>query len=62
MMSGHNMRKFDQEAYYLDKDPIEITHENKYLEIGFYSHGYFKPSSKRQRITIMSQYNQLTFY
>ena len=35
---------------YLDKDPIEITREYKYLRIDFYSHRYFVPSSKRQRI------------
>ena len=29
--------KLNQEAFYLDKDPIEITHEYKFLEIDFCS-------------------------
>jgi hypothetical protein len=40
-----NKRKLNQEAFHLDKDQIEITHEYKYLGIEFHSHGYFKPSS-----------------
>ena len=35
MIFGHNKRKSNQEAFYLDKDPIEITHEYKYLGIDF---------------------------
>ena len=35
MMSGHNMRKFDQEAYYLDKDLIEITMKTNTLKLIF---------------------------
>ena len=50
MIFDHNKRKLNQEAYYLDKEQIEITHEYKYLGIGFYSHGYFEPSIKRRRI------------
>ena len=50
MIFGRNKRKLNQEAFYLDKDQIEITHEYKYLGIDFYSHGYFEPSSKRQGI------------
>ena len=53
MMFGHNKRKLNHEAYHLDKDQIEINHEYKYLGIEFYSHGFFEPSSKRQRITSM---------
>ena len=45
MTSGSNKRELNQEAFYLDKDPFEITHEYKYLGIDFYSHGYFEPSS-----------------
>jgi hypothetical protein len=50
MIFDRNKRKSNQEAFYLDKDQIEITHEYKYLRIEFYSHGYFEPSSKRRRI------------
>ena len=53
MIFGRNKRKLNQEAFYLDKDQIEITHEYKYLGIDFYSHGYFEPSSKRRRIASM---------
>ena len=53
MIFGHNKRKLNQEAFYLDKDRIEITHEYKYFGIASYSHGYFEPSSKRQRIVGM---------
>ena len=31
----------------LGNDQIETTHEYKYLGVDFYSHGYFKHSSKR---------------
>ena len=50
MIFGYNKRKINEEAFYVDNDPIEIIHEYKYLGIDFYSHGYFKPFSKRQRI------------
>ena len=50
---GHNKRKLNQEEFYLNKDQIEISHEYKYLGMYFYLHGYFEPSSKRQRITSM---------
>ena len=53
MIFGRNKRKLNQEAFYLGKDQIEITHEYKYLGIDFYSHGYFEPSSKRRRIACM---------
>ena len=46
MISSSNKRKLNQEAFYLDKDPFEITHEYEYLGIDFYLHGYFKPSNK----------------
>ena len=39
MIFGHNKRKLNQEAFYLDKDQIEMTHEYKYLGIDFHSHG-----------------------
>ena len=38
MVFGRNKRKLNQEAFYLDKDQIEIIHEYKYLGIDFYSH------------------------
>ena len=50
MIFGSNRWKSNQEAFYLDKDPIEITHKYKYLEIHFYSHRYFELSSKMRRI------------
>jgi hypothetical protein len=31
MIFGHNKRKLNQEAFYVDKDRIEITHEYKYI-------------------------------
>ena len=37
MIFSCNKRKLNQEAFYLDKDPIEITHEYKFLEIDFCS-------------------------
>ena len=40
MLFGHNKRKLNQEAFYLSKEQIEITHEYKYLGNDFYSHGY----------------------
>ena len=38
MLFGRNQRKLNQEAFYLDKDHIEITHEYKYLldQINFF--------------------------
>ena len=53
MIFGLNKRELNQEALYLDKDQIEITHEYKYLAIDFYSHGYFEPSGKGRRIAVM---------
>ena len=53
MIFGHDKRKLDEEAFYLDKHQIEIIHEYKYLEIDFYSHNYFEPSSKRGKIAGM---------
>ena len=53
MIFGCNKRKVNQEAFYLDKDQIEITSRYKYLGIDFYSHGYFEPSSKKQGIVCM---------
>ena len=50
MIFGCNNRKFNQEAFYLDKDQIEITHEYDYLGIDFDLHNYFEPSDKRQGI------------
>ena len=50
MIFGRNKKKLNQEAFYLDKDSIEITHEYKYLGSVSYSHGYFEPCSKRLRI------------
>ena len=46
MVFGCNKRKLNQEAFYLDKDQIEITHEFKFLGIDFKSHGYFDLSVK----------------
>ena len=43
----------DQEIFYLDRVQIEITHEYRYFGIDFYSHDYFEPSSKRQRMENM---------
>ena len=45
MIFGCNKRKLNQEAFYLDKDPTEITHKNKYLGFDFFhlvtlSHSY----------------------
>ena len=48
MIFGCNKSKLNHEAFNLNKHPIEITHEYKSLGIDFYSHGYFKPSSKRR--------------
>ena len=59
MIFGYNKRKINEEAFYVDNDPIEIIHEYKYLGIDFYSHGYFKPFSKRQRIERSSSRNHL---
>ena len=35
MIFSHNKRKLNQEAFYLDKDPIEINHEYEYLGIDY---------------------------
>jgi hypothetical protein len=53
MIFACNKIKLNQEAFYLDKDSIDIPHEYKYLKIHFCSHGYFEPSNKRQGITSM---------
>ena len=53
MIFGCNKRKLNQEAFYLDKDQIEIIHEDKYIRIDFYSHGYFEPFIERQGIAGM---------
>ena len=53
MICGYNERKLNQEAFYLDKDKIEINNEYKYLGIDICSHGYFEPLSKRQRMASM---------
>jgi hypothetical protein len=50
MIFGHNKRKSNQEAFYLDKDQIEITHEYKYLGIDFYLHSHFEASSKGNKL------------
>ena len=50
MKFGRNKRKLNQEAFYLDKDQIESTHEYKCLGIDFYSHGHFEPPSKKHKI------------
>jgi hypothetical protein len=52
MIFGLNKRKLNQEGFYVDKDQIEITLD-EYLGVDYYSHGYFEPSSKRQRIVGM---------
>ena len=43
MVFGHNKGKLNQEAYYLGKDQIEISHAYKHLGIDIYSHDYFQP-------------------
>ena len=53
MIFGCNKRELNQEAFYLDKDPIKTTHEYKYHGIDFYTHKYFEPSIKRRRIASM---------
>ena len=50
MIFGRNKMKLHQEAFYLDKDQIGIAHIYTYLDIHFYSHGYFEPSSKWRRM------------
>jgi hypothetical protein len=35
MTFGHNKRYLNQEAFYLDKEQMEITHEYKYYDIDF---------------------------
>ena len=59
MIFGHNKRKLNQEAFYLDKEQIEITDEYKYLGIDFHSHGYFEPSNKKQGIAGMKALMEL---
>ena len=39
MIFSCDKRKVNQEASYLGKDQLEITHEYEYLGIGLYSHG-----------------------
>ena len=39
MIFGRNKKKFNQEAFYLDNDKIEIIHKYKYFGIDLYSHG-----------------------
>ena len=56
MIFGRNKRRLNQEVFYLDKDQIESTHEYKCLGVDFYSHGYFHPPSKSQRITSMKAF------
>ena len=53
MMFGRKKRKLNQDAFYLDKDRIEITHEYKYLGIDFYSDDNFEQSSKKRGIASM---------
>ena len=53
MIFGHNKRKLNQEAFYLNKDHTEITHDYKCLGIDVYAHSYFEPSFKRQGIAAM---------
>ena len=53
MTIGPNKRKLNKDAFYLDKNQIEITYKYKYLEFDFYSHGYFEPLRKRQRMVDM---------
>ena len=43
----NNKKKLNPKAFCLDKGPIEITHEYKYVRTKFHSHGYLEPSSKR---------------
>jgi hypothetical protein len=50
MIISHNAMKLNHEAFYLDKDQIGITQEYKYLGTHFYSHGYFEPLSRLQRM------------
>jgi len=50
MIYGHNKRKSNQEAFYLDKGQIEITHEYKYLGIDFYLQSHFEASSKGDKL------------
>ena len=37
MIFGPNKRKLNREAFYVDKDQIEITNEYKHIGIDFYS-------------------------
>ena len=50
MIIGRNKRKLIQEAFYLDKDQIDIIHKYQYRGIDSYSHGYFESSNKRHKI------------
>ena len=52
MIFGHNKRKSNQEAFHLDKDQIEITHEYKYLGIDFYLHGHFEASCNCDKLQV----------
>ena len=45
-----NKRKWNQQAFHLGKDQIEMAHEYRCLGIDFYSRGYNEASSKRQWI------------
>ena len=50
MIFGHNKKKLNQKAFYLNKEQIEIAHEYKYLGIDIYSHHYFEPSVKGEEL------------
>ena len=50
MTFGHNKWYLNQEAFYLDKDQMKITHEYQYYDIDFYKHGYFEASSKSKEM------------
>ena len=54
MIFDCHKRKLNKKAFYLDKDPIEISHEYIYTRIDSYSHRYFEPPSKTRRITCMT--------
>jgi hypothetical protein len=36
--------KLKHDGIYVGDDQIEIIHENKYLGVDFYFHGYFEPA------------------
>ena len=52
MIFGVNKRKLNLEAFYLDRDQIEITQEYKYFGIEFYSHGNLEASSKGDELQV----------